>query len=162
MFRQVYTKGPVDIFMLAWVIDHLVPVVFRLLAWQVLHNACNMGMRALPEMYACVTAITCTMADLPLQSVTCNTYTTDTSALPQVRGRVHILRQSTSACGISNMYHYAFTGWQPTSNIVKYFQTKWCCWLINAAISQSFMLTNFLQLYWHVLLLGEKKIKILK
>jgi len=49
----------------------------------------------------------------------CNTYTTGTSALPEIytqaqgsqaRGHVRIFRQSTSACGISNMYHNAYGG----------------------------------------------------
>jgi len=52
----------------------------------------------------------------------CNTYTTGTnaSALPEIyaqaqgpqpRGRVGIFSQSTSACGISNMYHNAYAGY---------------------------------------------------
>ena len=46
----------------------------------------------------------------------CNSYTTGTSALPdiyahaqrpQARGQVRIYRQSTSACGITNMFYFS-------------------------------------------------------
>jgi len=49
----------------------------------------------------------------------CNTYTTGTSALPEIyaqaqelqaQGCVHLLRQSISACGIITMYHDTYAG----------------------------------------------------
>jgi len=40
IFRQAYIKGPVDVLMLAWMVDHLVQAVFKLLA---LHNSHTRG-----------------------------------------------------------------------------------------------------------------------